>query len=73
MTVTDLARSSSAATERSVRLDRCNWKSLCNALGIDLPSSAVNQIRLIINLKTARALRLAIPQSLLLRAGEVIE
>jgi putative tryptophan/tyrosine transport system substrate-binding protein len=41
--------------------------------GLDLPRRAADEFEWVVNLKTAKALGLTIPQSVLVRAEEVIQ
>src|SRR5215813_2947815 len=57
----------------AIQAARLVAKVLRSAMPRDLPVEGVTQVRLVINLRTAKAFRLTIPPSVLGRADEIIE
>jgi len=57
----------------AIQAARLVAKVLHGAMPRDLPVEGVTQVRLVINLRTAKAFRLTIPPSVLGRADEIIE
>jgi len=68
-----LASYSANTFELSKQAERLVDKILKGAKPADLSVEQPSKFELVINLKTAKALRLTIPQTLLLRADQIIE
>jgi putative ABC transport system substrate-binding protein len=64
---------SASLTERGQEIARYVDKILRGARPAELPVQQPTRYEIVINLKTAKALNLTIPQSLLSRADEVFE
>jgi putative ABC transport system substrate-binding protein len=65
----------SYGSDRNYNLERTAYfvdRVLKGAKPADLPVEQISKLKLVVNLKTAKALGLAIPESILVRADEVI-